>query len=151
MVAGGCPDLLEEVSGEDDLDVLPERQAAEALPSWPVALLRSVGHVLEKVDGKQEPVTTRAINDAWKRWQDDPAAAIFREFIEPERNMVLKEYEFGRNAPAYLLLEGGGRILLEDGSGALLLEQPDISRVDEALEWWERELAAIEADISLAQ
>lgn len=110
-----------------------------------VALLRAVGHVLHKVDGKQGAATKTAIDAAWSRWKKDPKDAIFRDFIEQERNSVLKEYEIGSQAPAYLLTEDGGRIRLEDGSGALLLEQPDVERVDEALRWWEQQLSAIEA------
>jgi hypothetical protein len=38
--------------------------------------------------------------------------------------------------------------MLEDGSGSLLLEQPDLGRVDAALAWWETQLAAIESRVA---
>lgn len=65
--------------------------------------------------------------------------------LESRRNTVLKEYRLGSTAAQYLLKEDGGRILLGDGSGALLLEEPDFGKIEESLAWWESELAAIEA------
>ena len=112
-----------------------------------VALLRAVGHVLDKIDG-QCSVARPAIDARWKAWRADPSThAVFWEFIEKERNLVLKEYEIGSTAPQYLLTEDGRRLSLEDGSGSLLLEPPDIGRIDDALAWWEHELAAIEKAI----
>jgi hypothetical protein len=113
-----------------------------------VALLRAVGHVLHKVDGSASEVARTAIAAAWQRWESDPADAIFRDFIDQERNTVLKEYELGSAAPAYLQTEDGGRILLEDGSGAILLEQPSLEPVREALQWWEEQLDLLEAEIA---
>src|SRR4051794_28573542 len=61
-----------------------------------VALLRSVGHVLQKVDSKRDPRIAGAVAAAWERWKvDREANAVFWEFIEEERNYILKEYEFG--------------------------------------------------------
>lgn len=57
-----------------------------------VALIRAVGHVLDKVDGA-DPVFKRAAKAAFVRWKGaDPEHAIFRDFIERERNNLLKEY-----------------------------------------------------------
>ncbi len=114
-----------------------------------VALLRAVGHVLKNVDG-QSLAALQAIDARWKVWCDDRLThAVFWEFIEKERNLVLKEYELGSTAPQYLLAEDGRRLGLEDGSGFLLLEPPDVGRVDDALDWWERELDAIERTITM--
>jgi hypothetical protein len=113
-----------------------------------VALLRAVGHVLRKVDGRQ-PAARAAIDARWKVWQGDREThEVFWEFIEKERNLVLKEYEIGSTAPQYLLTEDGHRLSLEDGSGFLLLETPDIERIDDATAWWARELTAIESAIT---
>jgi hypothetical protein len=61
-----------------------------------VALLRSVGHVLKGVDSKRDPRTREAIDEAWERWSSDrETIAVFWEFIQEERNNILKEYEFG--------------------------------------------------------
>src|SRR5437764_10343909 len=57
-----------------------------------VALLRAVGHVLHKVDGRTSPSMEAAIQTAFHRWKDD---SMFRDFIEHERNNVLKAYKLG--------------------------------------------------------
>ncbi|HEX8223262.1 MAG TPA: hypothetical protein VF605_05550 [Allosphingosinicella sp.] len=58
-----------------------------------VALIRAVGHVLDKVDG-QTPGLKVISSAAFRRWKsDDPAHAIFRDFIDAERNNILKEYQ----------------------------------------------------------
>ncbi len=109
-----------------------------------VTLLRAVGHVLLLVDKLESPAKA-AIIAAEERWKPKPARdAIYWEFIYEERNNVVKEYMIGETAPSYLLTEEGGRFILEDGSGFLLLEEPNIERVYEALVWWEEELSTIE-------
>jgi len=61
-----------------------------------VALFRSVGHVLKKVDAAHSPALRQAIDDRWQRWKEDKNAnAVFWDLIESERNNVLKVYEFG--------------------------------------------------------
>ena len=85
-----------------------------------VALLRAVGHVLDKVDGRQSPSLRRAIDGRWRRWHADRAGnRAYWSFIEAERANVLKAYE-SANQPAL-----------------------DVAR--NALAWWAAELDAIEA------
>jgi hypothetical protein len=56
-----------------------------------IALLRSVGHVFEKVDCID--ASRRAWSKArWQTWKLDP---IFGDFIEPTRNALLKEFQGG--------------------------------------------------------
>jgi hypothetical protein len=56
-----------------------------------IALLRSVGHVFEKVDCAD--AVRRAWNKAqWSTWKQEP---IFGDFIEPTRNALLKEFQGG--------------------------------------------------------
>ena len=56
-----------------------------------IALLRSVGHVFEKVDCADDD--RRAWSKVrWPTWKQDP---IFGEFIEPARNALLKEFQGG--------------------------------------------------------
>ena len=63
-----------------------------------VSLLRAVGHVLNKVDGASCPEMRAAVDEVWSEWKADKTAnAIFFDFIEDERNSILKEY---RPAPA---------------------------------------------------
>ena len=57
-----------------------------------MALLRAVGHVLRKVDGEVLRQGA-AIDAAYQGWTDlRPEHAVFRDFIEDERNNILKEY-----------------------------------------------------------
>src|SRR5688500_15276332 len=61
-----------------------------------VMLLRAVGHVLDKVDGRGSPRLRDAIDRRWQLWRDDRVGySIFCDFIEEERNNVLKAYAFG--------------------------------------------------------
>ena len=59
-----------------------------------LALLRAVGHVLVKVDGEDNKlrVLIDALYDCWKMERTNNA--IFWNFIEEERNNILKEYKF---------------------------------------------------------
>lgn len=58
-----------------------------------VALIRAVGHVLDKVDG-HIPGLREIARSAFRRWKsDDPRHAIFRDFIDAERDNILKEYQ----------------------------------------------------------
>ncbi len=94
--------------------------------SWAalVALLRAVGHVLDKVDGRQSQSLRRAIDARWRRWHGDRAGnRAYWSFIESERNNVLKVYE------------GGG----------MRAGQPGLDVARRALAWWAAELDAIEA------
>ena len=61
-----------------------------------VALLRAVGHVLDKVDGKANPEGRSVIDNAWKELNGSkPEPKIFWKFIEDERDNILKTYIFG--------------------------------------------------------
>jgi hypothetical protein len=56
-----------------------------------ITLLRSVGHVFDKVDCDAEDRRGWS-RDHWARWR---LAPIFREFIEPTRNELLKQFQGG--------------------------------------------------------
>ena len=59
-----------------------------------LALLRAVGHVLDKVDGK-DPIVAQVSKDLYQKWKKDRETyELFNEFIERDRNLILKEYEF---------------------------------------------------------
>ncbi len=61
-----------------------------------VALTRAAGHVLQKVDGEQDASIKHAVPLAYAAWKADKQAnAIFWDFLEQERNQILKEYEAG--------------------------------------------------------
>ncbi|QEX20217.1 hypothetical protein FRZ61_01330 [Hypericibacter adhaerens] len=136
-----------------------------------VALIRAVGHVLDKVDGGDQ-IIKQAADAAFKQWKSaDPKHEIFREFIERERNNLLKEYRSDVHPLAEVALaveftaqpvDGGppvrfahvGKIgeniyrPLLDGTW----EGDDARDVlSEAIAWWERELAAIEQEVARRQ
>lgn len=132
-----------------------------------IALIRSVGHVLDKVDGNSPEVRT-ASRAAYKRWTGDaPEHEIFRAFIEKERNTILKEYDFNLHpdeavdivVPVMLqrvsdgeMVQGGVVYPLDQNIYRPLMDgfregedARDVLR--EAIEWWERELAAIDQSV----
>jgi len=133
-----------------------------------VALIRAVGHVLDKVDG-EDPFIKKAAGAAFKEWKRaDPKHEIFREFIERERNNLLKEYRSDVHPLAEVALaieltaqpvDGGPPVrfahVAEIGENIYrpLLDGPwegDDARdvLSAAIAWWERELAAIEHESS---
>jgi hypothetical protein len=57
-----------------------------------IALIRAVGHVLRHVDRRELPQFAERIDAAFESWKVGEEHRIFREFIEQERNNVLKEY-----------------------------------------------------------
>ena len=115
-----------------------------------VALLRAVGHVLDRVDGPSDSAIARAVKLSWHKWHADPLSyPLFHEFIEEERNILLKEYTHRYEEEPGRLLAGGetfaldeflftplthGRFAGEDGR--------DIVR--DAIDWWRAELDAID-------
>ena len=134
-----------------------------------VALLRAIGHVLLNVDQATDTELTKVANAAHWRWKSaDPAHAVYREFILEERNNILKEYRSKvhplENVPVAIRLTlvhpetGEVRYLdqgadLEENLFRPLVEgygegedARDIFK--EAIDWWERELAAIEQELA---
>lgn len=133
------------------------------------ALLRAVGHVLLNVDQKADAELARVADAAHRRWRSaDSAHAVYREFILEERNNILKEYRSNvhplDNVPVVIRLtlvhpetrevryvdqhadldENLFRPIVE-GYG----EGEDARDVfEEAIDWWERELAAIEQGLT---
>lgn len=131
-----------------------------------VALIRAVGHVLDKVDG-EDPLMKQAAGSAFKQWKStDPKHEIFREFIERERNNLLKEYRSDVHPLAEVAfaigftaqpVDGGAPVrfaqIAEIGENIYrpLLDSPwegDDARdvLSEAIAWWESQLAAIEQE-----
>lgn len=120
----------------------------EELPEWRIywvaglALLRTVGHVLAKVDAKASADHADAISALWGALQLDREGqgAIFWNFIEKERNNLLKTYSFGaklawdENRSAY--------VEFEDGLDAFELFR-------EAVYWWRHHLMNLERKLSV--
>jgi hypothetical protein len=123
-----------------------------------LALLRAVGHVLKNIDGETDAKHRDCIDKAWTRWkQDRKGNSIFWEFIEEERNNLLKEYKFGVVPEPELLTTETGDVLGDEKDEPL--ETGDIyyksSRTDtdggnaisQAIAWWKQQLDAIETEL----
>jgi hypothetical protein len=71
-----------------------------------MALIRVVGHVLDKVDGRANEKLGRLANARFARWKmgsgDD---RLFLQFIDQERNSILKQYSFGVDTSEVVQIE----------------------------------------------
>ncbi len=123
-----------------------------------VVLLRAVGHVLDKVDGANDISIKQKANTLHKSWRTGDENLIFRDFIERERNSILKEYESEiTEGPvpimAHLQSHDGfdviRQFLIEEniyrpmGSGAYAGEDGR-TLIDESIAWWARQLDTID-------
>lgn len=134
-----------------------------------VALLRAVGHVLLNVDQSANIELAVVADAAHRRWRSaDPSHSVYRDFILEERNNILKEYRSNvhplSNVPIArrftLMHPDTGEIRYLDQAAELdenifrplvegYGEGEDARDVfDEALAWWERELTAIDEEMS---
>jgi len=131
-----------------------------------VALIRAVGHVLHKVGGSDMSLK-EIINQRHKLWTSTdpeyPEHRIFRQFIELERNNILKEYQSNVYPLAEIPLVVGKKSLygdnnenddilelfeLDENLYKPLMDGPwegedarDVLR--EAISWWEKEIDAV--------
>ncbi len=116
-----------------------------------ITLLHSVGDVLKKVDTEGNPDLDEIVDRAFDSWKKDHK--IFSEFIEEERNNVLKEYKFGTSIGVIVDVpcQEIGKKEQETGSVEYThhykgWDPQDV--VEEAIRWWEDRLGEID---SLAQ
>lgn len=123
-----------------------------------VAALRSVGHVLHKVDAASSVEYKRAVDAGYRRWKDDRQKhKIFWLFIEDERNSVLK----GADPSVYpisheLAVDPGFVYEVGFDIFAPMLRGPwedeDCREViREAIDWWHSELGLIVQDAAASQ
>ncbi len=118
-----------------------------------IALVRAVGHVLRKVDSSNCPVFAEVVKERFESWKRDrESARIFWEFIESERNNILKEYEFRFDfSPVITTGEAThawrvGADLYCPVVDGVYVGQDVRDVLQEAVRWWTQELDAIEAD-----
>lgn len=123
-----------------------------------IALLRSVGHVFEKVDCTD--ACRRAWSKArWSTWKQEP---IFGEFIEPTRNALLKEFQgdlqlrsdaFGTIAVVVdpTMPDGVSHVAGFDARAVRdLMGRPVLPSLHAAIAFWDRCLKEAEAAFSEA-
>ena len=104
-----------------------------------VAMLRAIGHVLHKVDTAVSPHHKRVIDAAWRSWNADKDGNwIFFDFIERERNSILKTFSFGAQFPS----AEDGRVLAYGNTG---FDAAQLFR--EAVYWWRYQLRMIESQL----
>lgn len=120
-----------------------------------VAIARVVGHVLDRVDRKSGACAEMVISDFYANWKRNPERnAIFFEFVKPERDLLLKEYEFSALEGAWLVVDVHDEapwmlshdIFAPMGSGRYEgVDCRDVLR--EAADWWEEKLEEIELSL----
>jgi len=111
--------------------------------------LRATGHVLHKVDAVLYPEISNLVDEKFRRWKkgegDD---ALFKFFIEEERNQLLKAYQFtSSDGLAFYENElDSGKI---DVIGEGFFKGSDIIAIIElSAKWWQTELTEIAEEIS---
>lgn len=151
------------------LDMLDEEDDGErwrVLWAGAVALLRAVGHVLQKVD-TEGTVAKEVVAAAYSRWKEERSEnRIFWDFIDQERNNILKEYQssVADSAEVSLVIANPatGRSSHKSDEMLSILDENmfrpitdgfgegedarDVYR--DAVAWWDAELRRIEAKIS---
>jgi len=153
-VLADCEAALEMLDDERD------EQRWRVLWVGALALVRAVGHVLWNVDGRI-PEARDAIKAAYGSWKSkqQPEHLVFRDFIERERNNILKEYRMnvldssevpvvvGDSEAGYTTdtLDENLYRPTEEGFG-VGEDARDVYR--EAIGWWDEQLARLEAVVN---
>lgn len=117
-----------------------------------VVLLRTVGYVLDKIDSGISVEYKQAINNEWSQLNKSKEKhPIFFDFIEEERNNILKEYKTsaGQGVTVYV---GFGDTLSTSKNHYLMYggkfegrEQREI--LIKAVKWWEDYLDKIDKSV----
>lgn len=119
-----------------------------------IALLRSVGHALDKVDAKSEPELRAAIEKAWQSWKTDRDDHDIFWFIEDARNLVVKEGRVsqegsrGSAGQSVTVRIGGEHQVGYPVYDERFRDLDQIGLLLEAIAWWHVQLDLIEADSS---
>lgn len=142
------------------IERLEEERDPDLFRIWLVAafvLVRAVGHVLDKIDGEESDQVRLAVREFWPEWRrGEGEHKIFKDFIEHERNAILKTYEFNFDADP-------SPIHFADGKEVFQLENEDLFYVPagtgpyagedvrellwQACDWWGKQLSLIKATL----
>ena len=125
--------------------LLFEFQNSEVEPRWGhwqiqwiagLTLLRTIGHVLDKVDSLSSDTHKSVVLEKWREWKDAPEENwVFWEFIQQERNSILKEFKLGFVDGPYLEPD-------EYEIEPIVLQK--LTSFREAVYWWRKQLREIE-------
>jgi hypothetical protein len=125
-----CVGILFDFQASEINDEHPEWRT-----SWVagLALLRTIGHVLVKVDSLTSKKHAETIKAAWESWKRDKKENwILWDFIEQERNNILKTYKFG------VEIDSEGLVHKHSGLDGVQLFR-------EAVYWWCYQLEELES------
>lgn len=116
-----------------------------------LSTLRATGHVLRKVDAVRFPEISGTVAAKYTRWkQGDGNDALFKYFIEDERNQLLKAYSFtARDDLAFFddELENGDIDIISKG---FFKGYNVVDILHRAAAWWKVELSEVAEQISEA-
>jgi hypothetical protein len=139
---------------EDELD---ER---EWRLDWALAvvLLRTIGDVLDKVDGAADPRVKQIANELYRSWDIGVENAIWRHFIKQERDSIVHEYRTAMSEGPVAVVNIAAALskhsmaiedLLDENLYRPMASGPfagDDGRdlLDDALEWWRIQLDQVD-------
>ncbi|MBW0279603.1 hypothetical protein [Shewanella xiamenensis] len=139
------------ISAYDMLETESDPQKFRIMWIAAISLCRSVGQVLNKIDSKRSLDLSVKIEEQWREIkanrQDN---LIFHEFIEKERNLILKEYEVGYISGSFGVVSGSTYLgQLDEGLYSPIAsgeyEGEDCRDVlKQAIDWWIRKITKIE-------
>lgn len=123
-----------------------------------VVLLRTIGHVAEKEDGRHDPKLYQASKVVFESWKSGDEHLIFREFINKERNSILKEYATDQSeGPIPIVAQSIGLdgniadfgYLMEENvyrpmNGGYYDGEDGRTLIDDAIIWWTTQLSLME-------
>lgn len=124
-------------------------QGAEWRIKWVsvVALLRAVGHVLRNVDNNKtiNPKLSMVIEEQWEILnRSKPKPIIFWQFIEEERNNVIKEYKLGAGQGVTIDLASKKATYSYTMTTGPFIGQDQREVIRNAIKWWETYLNTID-------
>lgn len=120
-----------------------------------LTLLRSVGYVLDKVDGSRDSLMRQIIKEQRK----EPESIIFKEFIKKVRNGIIHEYKLSagqdvtvRPGTLYLNMKTGEQSSGPSGPRTYSYRinegyykgHDQRKVIQEAIDWWEEYLGEID-------
>jgi len=164
-VTDAAREALEDCRGAID-SLVDGVQGREWRRRWilSVVLLRAIGHVLDKVDGARSPAHRAEIDRWWSNLKSSrPLPTIFWEFIDEERNSILKQYRTNAGQGVTVQLSGsevstrGAPPKVDPPKPAIYhyvlnggpyqgWDHRDVLR--NALTWWEQQLEQIDQAVA---
>lgn len=128
-----------------------------------IVLLRAVGHVLIKVDGKSDTRVKTIADVFFMHWKKDDEHHIFSKFIELERNSIIKEYSTQMTdgpVPVTVNLQSANgsycvqNFLIDENiyrpiDGGYYDGEDGRTLIDIAINWWNAQLDEIDRQVQL--